>query len=424
MSFFNLSAEIVCGFFIASFFMIFILWEHKRAVLFGAFILLFSFGLSRFLFLPQDVFLDEEVSTEGRISSEVEETEKIKRFRVNNFLVITGRYSDYEYGDKVKITGAPDNSSVFLFPEIEKTGSFKRGFYGKVLDLKNTLRGAVKENFSPPKSAILGAMTLGDKHKMSEELKEKLNTSGLRHITAVSGMHIALIGAFLMIFFTSIGIQRFYSLYISVTFLFLFILMIGFPASAIRAGVMGGIYMFSERTGRMSAGSRNLLFAASAMLLVNPLLVHDYGFKLSFLAVFGIIHFAPLLKEKISLPVQKELKEALFIATSAYIFTFPFLLYNFNQVSLVSVFSNIAVFPFVYLIMVLGFLFLILSVIFPFISFIVFIPLWVFLSVFVFIMNFFSSFPYLKIDNLHWGFPLLAYSIFFFFILKSNNNII
>lgn len=415
MSFLNLSAEIVCGFFIASFFMVFILWDYKRVVLLGVFILFFSFGLSRFLFLPQDVPLDKEV----RISSEVKETEKIKRFRVNDFLVITGKYSDYEYGDKVKITGTPDDSSVFLFPEIEKTGSSKKGFYGKVLDFKNVLRERIKENFSPPKSAVLGAMTLGDKHKMSEELKEKLNASGLRHITAVSGMHIALIGAFLMIFLTSIGIQKFYSLYISIAFLFLFILMIGFPASAIRAGIMGGIYMFSERTGRMSAGSRNLVFAASAMLLFNPLLVNDYGFKLSFLAVFGIINFTPLLKEKISLPIQKDLKEAFFIAASAYIFTFPFLLYSFNQVSLVSVFSNIAVLPFVYLIMILGFLFLILSVIFPFISFITFIPLWIFLSVFVFIMNFFSNFPCLKINNLHWGFPLLAYSIFLFFIVKS-----
>lgn len=163
--------------------------------------------------------------------------------------------------------------------------------------------------------------------------------------------------------------------------------------------------------------STNLLLTASIMLLLNPFLIKDYGFNLSFLAVLGIINLVPLLEEKIKIFRDKKyLRELIFITISAYIFTFPYLLYNFQEVSLISILSNLVVVPLVYPIMVFGFLFLISNIIFPFISVLFFIPLYVLISIFVFLVNIFSKFPHIHIDKISIFFPIIVYSIIFIYL--------
>lgn len=68
--------------------------------------------------------------------------------------------------------------------------------------------------------------------------------------------------------------------------------MIGAPASAVRAGIMVGLFLIAQHFGRLAAGSRIIVLAATIMLVFNPLLlISDIGFQLSFLAVMGLIQF-------------------------------------------------------------------------------------------------------------------------------------
>ena len=64
--------------------------------------------------------------------------------------------------------------------------------FGFVNGFKARLKISLDSSLSPPQSSILGAMMLGEKERLSYELKEKLNRSGTRHITAISGMHISI----------------------------------------------------------------------------------------------------------------------------------------------------------------------------------------------------------------------------------------
>ena len=123
-------------------------------------------------------------------------------------LVTANRYPEYQYGDRLKITGELKKPEVFedfnykdylakdgiysimYWPRIEIIAENQGNFiYNKILEFKDKLRKNIYQNLSPPQSSILGAMVLGDKRKMPTELKEKLNIAGIRHITAVSGMH-------------------------------------------------------------------------------------------------------------------------------------------------------------------------------------------------------------------------------------------
>ena len=81
--------------------------------------------------------------------------------------------------------------------------------------------------------------------------------------------------------------------------IFLYVLFIGFPASAIRAALMGSVLLLAQKLGRLRSADRALLFVATLMLIINPsLLLFDVGFQLSFSATLGIIYLKPIIDKK------------------------------------------------------------------------------------------------------------------------------
>jgi len=373
-----------------------------------------------------------------------------------NILITVGRYPEYQYGDKLKIIGQlktpvefPDFNykyylakdgiySVTYYPEIEKindrednlvypkTKNLVVEIYSKILNFKNKLRETIYENLSPPKSLILGAMILGDKRKMSDDLKEKLNRVGLRHITAISGIHISILTLILMQILIGIGFWRNQAFYATLIILFLFILMIGFPASAIRAGIFGLMLLLAQKVGRMKVASRVIVFSAAVMLAFNPLLLKlDVGFQLSFLAVIGIVYLGPVFNNWLTSPnfikqsfmgrkknPIRQLINILAMTLSAQIFTLPILIYNFGRFSLAAPITNILIVPLLSIIMISGFIFVLLGTLLPFLAWILSLFVWPSLAYIIGILNFFSQFSFSNITlNIHWGWLIIAYII-------------
>jgi len=343
-------------------------------------------------------------------------------------LVTVNRYPEYQYGDELKITGKLQTPpafedfnyknylknkgiySVMYLPKIEllSRGNYKglaSFFYSKVLEFKDKLRQSVYSSLPPAQSYILGAMILGDKNRMPHTLKEKLNISGLRHITAVSGLHIVLLSSVLMSLLIGLGFWRHQALYISVVFLFLFIILTGFQVSSIRAGIMGGLCLLGQKIGRRSASSRSIFLAGTVMLAVNPLLLKDVGFQLSFLAALGIISLAPFFKNWVR-------SNILAMTFSAYLFTLPILIYNFNRVSLAAPITNVLVLPFLQWIMISGFIFALGGIFFPSLGLILSPPSWLLLTYVVKVVDFFSvSWLAKGIENVSWFWLIVFYLI-------------
>ena len=91
------------------------------------------------------------------------------------------------------------------------------------------------------------------------------------------------------------GFWRGQAFYLAVAFIAVYIALIGFPASGVRAAIMGCIALLAQKLGRQNTTSRILVLAGALMLLQNPpLLYYDIGFQLSFLASLGIIHIKPM----------------------------------------------------------------------------------------------------------------------------------
>lgn len=428
-----------------------VFWRYKIFVIIGFCLLFLIFGIWRHQLALSKIEnnelrnlndLGEKITLIGWVSNEPDIREKSQKLTIKienieaRVLVTTRRYPEYQYGDKLKITGKLKTPIVFEefnyrdylkkdgiysvmdFPQIELVGSgfgsplMKAPFY-----FKNKFKEAVKKFLSPPQLGMLEALIFGDETEISNSYKNKLNLTGTRHITAVSGMNITIIGFLILSFLLSLGLWRQQAFYISIFLLIVYILMVGAPASAVRAGIMAALLMAAQYFGRLSLATRSVVFAAFLMLLKNPLLLKlDVGFQLSFLAILGLIELQPFFYEWLKkipeskiLPVRTTLSATL----SAQIFTLPILVYNFGYISLVSPLTNILIVPFLAPMTILIFIFGISAMIFLPIGFLFSLPTWLSLTYIIKVIDWFSQLPFITLTfkNVHWIWLVISYLI-------------
>ncbi|MFH1584608.1 MAG: ComEC/Rec2 family competence protein [Patescibacteria group bacterium] len=307
-------------------------------------------------------------------------------FPQEKVLVTASAFEEFSYGDKVEVQGnveAPPSFEGFDYEAfLAKDGIRSVVWQGEVqvkehkaytgalpflqgamFSFKERMRSALKNNIPPPESEVLAAILLGDKGRMAPDLGEKLNRAGVRHITAISGMHVMLLGALAMGFLQKVGLWRRQAVIGALCLLFVFVAITGFQVSAVRAFLMGGLYFAGELFGRPKASLRALLYVGAFLLFLNPLLLfHDAGFQLSFAAVLGIILLLPWLSRKLQrVPDALGLRTVLAMSIAAQLFTFPLLLWHFGAFSVVSPFSNLLIVPLLPLLLGLGIPFLLLG---------------------------------------------------------------
>lgn len=422
------------------------LWKYKKIALAGFCILFLVLGVWRHQTAELKIIHPQEKETTfiGTViqepdirenSTKLTLTEAKPRSIQGKILVTTNRYPEYHYGDKLKIAGKlqspqkfPDFNyrnylakdgiySVIYHPKVELMEKNQGNFiYAKILQFKNKLRESIEQNLSPPQGSILGAMILGDKKKMSEELKGKLNVAGVRHITAISGMHIMILAGILMYLGTALNLRRGQAFYFAIILLALFILMVGLPASAVRAGIMGGLFLLAQKVGRLKSVSRAIVMAAAAMLALNPLLLKfDVGFQLSFLAVMGIIYLMPSFQNWLKfIPNSRvfPLRGLLAMTLAAQTFTLPILIYNFGYMSSVSPITNVLIVPLLPYIMVLGFISGLAGIIWQPLGWVLSWPAWFLLTYLVKVVDFFSQFSWTRLTlEISWLWLVLVYLI-------------
>lgn len=351
-----------------------------------------------------------------RITVESRETEINRQWQKTSgrVLIDAALYPDYSYGDFLEISGqlkepvrfesfdyqeylAKDKIySVLYYPQI-KIISSKQGnpVYQFIFAFKDKLRKAIDRTMLPSQSSILKAVYLGDKGDFSSALKELFSRTGVSHIVAISGMHMVIMAEILLFLFLGLGFWRGQAFYLVSAFLAAYILMIGAPASAVRAGIMAGLLLFSQKIGRLNDSFRALVFAASAMLLINPLLLKiDAGFQLSFLACLGIIFLKPILDDWLfRLPNPLNLRDVLTLTFSAQLAVLPLLVFHFGQLSLISPLANLLIVPFLPFLMIAGIVISFVGLIFPALAKIAAFPAWLLLNYFIKTMEILSSLP-------------------------------
>lgn len=441
-SFFTISQLLIVGFLILGIFLISVppLLNIKKKwgfVMAGFCFLFLAAGVWRHQQAVSQIYYpkEEKVVFNGKVVQEADIREDNMKLIVETteiagkILVTLDRYPEYNYGDRLKIKGnlqlpmvfedfnykdylAKDGIySVMYYPKVEllerkNYDGLSSVIYAKILELKNKLRESIYQSLSPPQSSILAAMILGDKKQISEDLKQSLNMAGVRHITAVSGLHITILTTILMTLLLSLGFWRHHSFYFAIILITLFIIMTGLQSSAIRAGIMGGLFLLAQHLGRMNSSSRIIFFAAAIMLALNPLLLRfDVGFQLSFLAMMGIIYLSPIFKKWVKLDV-------LAMTLAAQLFTLPILIYNFGYMSFIAPLTNVLIVPLLPFIMLFGFIFSLVGIFWQSLGLILSFPAWLLLTYLLKIVDWFSSLSISAlILEISWRWLIIAYLI-------------
>lgn len=231
---------------------------------------------------------------------------------------------------------------------------------------KHTLERGLSRILSEPEAGLAKGLLLGGNHYLPKALQESFTQVGLSHMIAVSGYNITLIAQMLLALGLLAGLWRRQAVWTALVGIVFFVVMIGLPASAARAGAMASIVFIALQTGRLAQPVNALLFAGGVMLLHNPLLLrYDLGFQLSFLATLGILTFAPYYERLAPRGlILKKFGEVLFLTLSVELFVLPVILLVFHSFSPLIIVGNFLVIlvPFA---MATAFLATLLVLIFP-----------------------------------------------------------
>jgi competence protein ComEC len=196
---------------------------------------------------------------------------------------------------------------------------------------------------------MVAALLLGQRGMLSVADNESLSRSGVGHMAAVSGMHIGFLAGFMLVI---LGNKR-RTFWITAPILLVYVAVVGFPPSAVRAVIMA-LIMLGGRTLRRETDTVTSLCAALLCLLVqNPYIIGSLSVQYSFSATFGIILFASKIQEAIMARVTIRNKygytalrytvAGLSVTLSAQLFTIPLTALYSNQMVFVSVPANLAV---------------------------------------------------------------------------------
>lgn len=352
---------------------------------------------------------NEKVLINAPLSSDFGPGDKIE---ISGKLQTPGEFPDFNYKDFLLKDGV---ETVSYYPEIKLLEEKNFSFLGGVLKIKDKLRESNSKILPFPQSEILAAMTLGDSGLLPEYVKESFSKTGIRHIVAISGMHIAIIIGMLSAILSKTKLNRWTFLLVSL-FLIFYVILVGYPASAVRAGIMGSVLLLADNVRRKYFAERALCMAAFVMLLWNPLLLkYDVGFQLSFLAVLGILLSAPFFEKHLKFLKFEWLKKITAITLAAQVFTLPILIYNFGIFSTVSPLANILVVPLLPLVMFGGFLAMISGIFSEWLGIFLAFPVYLILKYIIFLSDFLADLPWTFsiVSDFHLVWMLLYYAVLF-----------
>jgi len=202
----------------------------------------------------------------------------------------------------------------------------------------------IKRHLPSQEANLASAMVLGTKSNLGPELTQAFSASGLTHIIAISGMNITLIVILLFNLLLFFGLRRQIVFWVVVVVITSYVLLIGVPASAVRAGIMGLLGLWAVYLGRLNNLDNVLVATAVITLSFNPLLLRDdVGWQLSFLALAGLIYLYPIGQKFFHSPQSfiNFLLDSLVLTVAAQLPTWPIIAITFDQISLIAVVANL-----------------------------------------------------------------------------------
>lgn len=199
--------------------------------------------------------------------------------------------------------------------------------------------------------AVVSALTVGDTHELTPELKAVYNASGASHVLSLSGLHVGILVGLLtgMLY----PLRRFragknLSSCLVMGMLWIFAVMSGLSPSMVRAVVMFSLYIVASLiTKERFSGFLALTLAAFLMLLYQPFYLFDVSFQLSFVAVLALLCLYPVFSGWCPFRARalRYVWNMLALSFAAQLGTLPFVLHYFGTFPTYFLLANLVVSP-------------------------------------------------------------------------------
>ncbi|MFN2362707.1 MAG: ComEC/Rec2 family competence protein [Halarsenatibacteraceae bacterium] len=206
----------------------------------------------------------------------------------------------------------------------------------KILSLQQKLLEVFHIYYSIERANFVGAIILGERTG-SRSLTVMLREAGVGHLMALSGMHVGYAALFIYFLFKYLPINDYLKLIIEILLLLGYILLAGASSSLMRAGFMWVIARLLI-VDNIKMSILNLLGITGIIILfINPEVLYQAGFQISFLVVISLFFFINKFKS-LPLPVA--------VSLAATIGSLPWLSWISQELNLNGLVSNLIMIPF------------------------------------------------------------------------------
>ncbi len=231
-------------------------------------------------------------------------------------LLFVPRYPAYHYGDVLLVKGKLETPprlgefdyqaylahrgiyATMLYPEIEVQPGWEGSkALARIYSLRDRLSQTLAEVLPEPQASLAQGIILGIRGNIPSELNDSFVHSGTAHVLAISGLNLSIVAGILL----SLGIwlfgRRGYAyIWLALGAIWLYALLTGMDPPVFRAVIMVSLFIVAELLGRQRSAMTALAFAAAIMVAVNPQVLWDAAFQLSFMAMAGLIFIFPRLQ--------------------------------------------------------------------------------------------------------------------------------
>lgn len=268
---------------------------------------------------------DDEVKIVGVVEEVSQSSSYTMRLTVKTESIDQKRVSShiYAYPTKIESAGITEGSRIGFFAtlggfseesavynisngigayandirEIEILERDQGGLSSKFKHLRSYLSRYAIMISDSESGSLLCALLLGERDYLPDQLRLDFRRTGISHILALSGMHLAILSIGIGKLLTLFNIKKKARLVIVSVFVIIYMTLTGFSVSVCRAGIMLIIASFLFLLGYSKDSLTSLSIAVFVICLFTPYAIYDISLWLSALATYGIIVFADITKE-------------------------------------------------------------------------------------------------------------------------------
>ncbi|MET0306244.1 MAG: ComEC/Rec2 family competence protein [Solirubrobacterales bacterium] len=217
-------------------------------------------------------------------------------------------------------------------------------------EIRDRAERALGKGMPTREAALARGFVLGEDEQVDERTTDDFRRSGLSHLLAVSGQNVALLALLALPVLAALGMPLRTRLVWMLGLIVVYVPLAGAGPSIQRAAIMGALSVLATLAGRRSSRLYALVIAAVALLAVEPRIVTDVGWQLSFTAVLGIVIFAAPLRTALGGRLgtrgwRRPLVDGAAMTIAATIATAPLIAFHFEAVSILTLVANLLALP-------------------------------------------------------------------------------